>query len=186
MFFLHYLLQFLDFILLVALRCPMFRGASSPVVKLSNLMLLLNQSQGKHKLAKKFRSKELVVFRVNPVFAMAASFSTTGHQSVSSSPMPVGSSGGSGGFSPAAAGFDGTSSHQDIPLDSVERHSVKNPTRSPSPTRRGGNNEIPIAPTTRPFKPSTVPFFDAATQAVVQIRRKKPMTELRGKLSDSY
>jgi hypothetical protein len=131
----------LDFILMVALRCPMFRGTASPVVKLSNLLLLLNQSKGKHKIDEKFRWKELVVFKVNPVFAVAANFE---HEHESALPSPA----------------DGSR-------------------MATSPTQAS----IPISPSVRTFKPTTVPFYDAETDSVVQIRRKKPMMELRAKLS---
>jgi hypothetical protein len=131
--------QFLDFILMVALRCPMFRGPSPAVVKLSNLLLLLNQSRGKHKIDEKFRWKELVVFKVNPVLAMAANHH--GHGAV----------GASSGAGTARAA----------------QQAMLSPPPSPS----------------RAQKPTTVPYYDAETQSVVQIRRKKPMAELRGKLS---
>lgn len=183
----HHLLfpQFLDFILLVALRCPMFRGTASPVVKLSNLMLLLNQSQGKHILAKKFRSKEVVVFRVNPVFAMATSYRAAQDAAISS-PLPTAGAFHGAGSAGADAGDEGTYAWgDDAGTESIldgERQLLKQPTRSHSPSR----TEIRISPTSKAFKPSTVPFYDTATQSVVQIRRKKPMAELRGKLSDSH
>jgi hypothetical protein len=145
-------LQFLDFILMVALRCPMFRGPAPAVVKLSNLLLLLNQSRGKHKIDEKFRWKELVVFKVNPVFAMAASHQT--HQVT-------------GG---AAVGASATVSAQGSQQGSL----------TPSSPRSAS---IPISPASRTQKPTTVPYYDAETKSVVQIRRKKPMSELRGKLS---
>lgn len=185
--------QFLDFILLVALRCPMFRGTAAPVVKLSNLMLLLNQSQGKHKISKRCRAKELVVFRVNPVFAMAASY-TSAQQSASSADSPFsGQHGGNFGSNAGAGAHAHTASFNDSPAGAAssfgcdsaksgEWQHMKSPTQCFSPT----NGDIRISPTSKAFKPSTVPFFDVATQSVVQIRRKKPMAELRSKLSDSY
>lgn len=156
----------------------MFRGTASPVVKLSNLMLLLNQSQGKHILAKEFRAKELVVFRVNPVFAMATSYRAA-QKAATTSPHPTAGAGVDTGDQGTYVWGD------DAATESIldgERHLLKNPTRSHSPSR----GEIRISPTSKAFKPSTVPFYDIATQSVVQIRRKKPMAELRGKLSDSH
>jgi hypothetical protein len=64
--------QFLDFIALLALRCPLFSGDDANIVKLGNLLLLLGQSQGLKKLGKRFPGREVVVFRVNPVTAAVA------------------------------------------------------------------------------------------------------------------
>jgi hypothetical protein len=55
--------QFLDFILQLALRCPVFlRANNSPRVKLSNFLQLLNLSPGKDIVARRSRG-EMVIFR---------------------------------------------------------------------------------------------------------------------------
>eukprot|EP00981_Chlorochromonas_danica_P011300 scaffold3867_cov150-Ochromonas_danica.AAC.2 len=57
-------LQFLDLVVLLALRCPLFRGSAGPPrQRLVNFFHLLNQSQGKDILARRNRGSELVVFR---------------------------------------------------------------------------------------------------------------------------
>lgn len=57
-------LQFLDLVMLLALRCPLFRGSAGPPrQRLVNFFHLLNQSPGKDILARRNRGSELVVFR---------------------------------------------------------------------------------------------------------------------------
>ncbi len=56
--------EFLDFLILLALRCPYFRmSQNSPRVKLCNFLHLLNLSPGKEILSKRNRSSEMVIFK---------------------------------------------------------------------------------------------------------------------------
>lgn len=147
---------------MVALRCPMFRGTASAVVKLSNLLLLLNQSKGKHKIDEKFRWKELVVFKVNPVFAVAASYQSSYANEIAN----------------AAAGSASARAGNESHVETTVRDMDVN-MESLTPSR----GSIPISPAKRAFRPTTVPYYDVNSQSIVQIRRKKSMSELRDKLS---
>jgi hypothetical protein len=186
--------------LLLALRCPIFRGSNAAVVKLSNLLLLLNNSKGKTKISEQFRAKGLVLFRVNPVTAAAAAAAAAaastsskrhnetgdadaGHGFLGSAHKQqqiqqetgVGAGAGAGaGAGTASRGFHTPSSGHD---HAAAMHRDRD--REVSPT----HGIIPILPTASIVQPETVPFYDIATHAIVQVRRKKPMAELKDRMS---
>ena len=194
-------MQFLDLILLIALRCPMFRGPSPAVVKLSNLLLLLNRSNGKNKIEQKFRWKELVVFRANPVFAVAARVENNA-QKIVTHIADVHAQEHSHGhalghtLSQETAEEKSTSSlaSQGSETDLHGLHGHKLPSNkivaawngvAASPAEKGVIS-VSHKITSQRMKPTTVPYYDVETQAVVQIRRKKPMDELRNKFGEPY
>lgn len=152
---------------MAALRCPMLRGTSSAVMKLSNLLLLLNQSRGKHKIDARFRWKELIVFKVNPLSAMTAS-----HQSRLAREVQSFHTGSEVSFSTPAGGV------------AVSIGQLDSTTAGKRADTAVDTRGIGIAPTAKPLKPATVPYYDTDTRSVVQIRRKKPMAELRTQLSN--
>lgn len=163
---------------MIALRCPMFRGPSPAVVKLSNLLLLLNRSRGKSKIEQKFRWKELVVFKVNPVFAVAASVQQSTAKGASLNDTRDG----------LGASMD--SFHSEVDSRSEKSISIageRTPVtkRNPPPSPPAGMISVSPRANTKATKPSTVPYYDADSQAVVQIRRKKPMDELKTKFGDA-
>jgi len=193
--------QFLDLILLIALRCPMFRGPSPAVVKLSNLLLLLNRSNGKNKIEQKFRWKELVVFRANPVFAVAARVENNA-QKVVTHIAEVHAQEHSHGhalghtLNQETAEEKSTSSlaSQGSETDLHGLHGHKLPSNkivaawngvAASPAEKGIIS-VSHKISSQRMKPTTVPYYDVETQAVVQIRRKKPMDELRNKFGEPY
>lgn len=67
----------------------------SELIQVSNFLLLLNQSNGKEKVAEKSRSSSLVVFRVNPadVFAPRKSNSVPASSPVGNTSVLSGTSG---------------------------------------------------------------------------------------------
>lgn len=202
-----FFLQFLDLILLIALRCPMFRGPSPAVVKLSNLLLLLNRSKGKTKIEQKFRWKELVVFRVNPVFAVAARVENNTQKAVThiadvhaqehshghALSHSLDETQGPFGHEAAEEKSHSTVASQGSETDSQGHHSAKlsqsrisatwNGLSGIAPAQKGLISVSPKVNSQRK-KPTTVPYYDVETQAVVQIRRKKPMDELRNRFGE--
>jgi hypothetical protein len=194
--------------LLLALRCPIFRGSNAAVVKLSNLLLLLNNSKGKNKISEQFRAKGLVLFRVNPVTAAAAAAAASTNASTSSKRHnDTGDAGAGRGFigsahkhqqqqqriqqeagvgsGAARAGAEAGSASKGLHTPSSSHHhhhdhaTALHRHREDSPT----HGIIPILPTASIAQPETVPFYDIATHAIVQVRRKKPMAELKDRMS---
>ena len=157
----------------------MFRGTASAVVKLSNLLLLLNQSRGKHRIDEKFRWKELVVFKVNPVFAVAASYQNTYAHEVASAAASASASASACDSTTAGNTYHNTHDDGEVGYIETSVRAMDVNMESLTPSR----GSIPISPAKRSFRPTTVPYYDVNSQSIVQIRRKKSMSELRDKLS---
>jgi len=163
----------------------MFRGPSPAFVKLSNLLLLMNRSKGRSKIEQKFRWKELVVFKVNPVFAVAAIVQNNTQKAVAVAANALHQSEmmeeKSGSVVSASTELDSTESHS-AKLSQSRTTPVKPSLSSPAPS---GLISVSPRANTRNTKPTTVPYYDVESQAVVQIRRKKPMDELRNKFGEA-
>lgn len=165
----------------------MFRGPSPAFVKLSNLLLLMNRSKGRSKIEQKFRWKELVVFKVNPVFAVAAIVQNNTQKAVAVAANALHQSEmmeeKSGSVVSAGTELDSTESHSaKLSQSRATTTPVKSTHSSPAPS---GLISVSPRANTRNTKPTTVPYYDVESQAVVQIRRKKPMDELRNKFGEA-
>lgn len=72
--------RFLDFLVIASLRCPIFKSTDTCIMKVSNFFLLLHQScqtNEKYLSSIKYRSKEMIAFRVNPLLATSSITSPT-------------------------------------------------------------------------------------------------------------
>ena len=159
--------QFLDFLILSAITCPMFKSTEPPFLKVSNFLLLLSQGSKNDRL---FRTKEVLSFRVNP---MMMSLTTA-----TASPLSL----------------DSVSIHSSTPINSRIRQSLREDCRTHSSSNNKNKNtptSSHAAATTTPtmlLSPSTSgPYYDPFTGSIAFGQIKKSMQQLKSKLGrDSF
>jgi hypothetical protein len=156
--------QFLDFLILSAITCPMFKSSESPFLKVSNFLLLLSQGSKNDR----FRTKEVLSFRVNPMMMVLA---TTTDSPSSSDSLPI---------------------HSSTPINSRIRQSPRESSRTNSKSiSRTTPTSSHAAATTTPtmlLSPSTSgPYYDPFTGSIAFGQIKKSMQQLKSKLGrDSF
>lgn len=118
--------------------------------------MLLNQSNGKEKIAGKSRSSSLVVFRVNP----AELYVPRKGNSVSGS----------------------IAAQQGSPMGNM---SVFSASSGSGKSSRSGSQKInmDLLSPTKVVMPVSKPYYDSASHSIVQTKRKKHISELQSLLS---
>ena len=159
--------QFLDFLILSAITCPMFKSSEPSFLKVSNFLLLLSQGSKSDRL---FRTKEVLTFRVNPMMMSLAT--------ATASPLSS----------------DSLSIHSSTPINSRIRQSPREDSRTHSSSYNKNKNtptSSHAAATTTPtmlLSPSTSgPYYDPFTGSIAFGQIKKSMQQLKSKLGrDSF